>query len=114
VTAYDIGFKCLGAVMLALAWWSRAGGSERARWWTRPSAGDVYGFTSENVALGVLPGLGLILFAGSGYYSWLGPWGSLLLVALVAVGIVIGVLGVFVPVVLRPRWRRRELAGRSQ
>lgn len=81
----------LGGVLVALTVWSWAGHGPGARWWTT-------GFDVDRVALGVLPGAGLLLFG-------LGLVGTAL-AGIELVGLLCWLVAfpVFVIGMIRPRW----------
>jgi len=94
----------LGAALLALTAWSRAGRSPGARWWAR-------GAFSQRAVLLVFPGAGIACLAAaglSGYDS--GDGGARLWLALpAAVGLAAAVWGALllpVPRPLQPQWLR--------
>jgi hypothetical protein len=90
----------MGVALLALAAWAWAGRSARARWW----AGRTFG---PQLALGVVPGLGLILL-GVGVLTLAGPAVALLVALPVLAGLVLEVAGMFavLPRWWGPRWYR--------
>lgn len=97
----------LGVLLVILTAWSWAGRGPGARWW-------LTGFDIDRVALGVLPGIGLLLL-GLGLVGTAAP-------GIEMVGLVCWLLAfpVFVVGMIRPRWwgpgwyREKEQARRSR
>lgn len=95
-----------GCALIAVALWSRAGRSRRARWW----AGRRW---NESAVLCWMPGFGLVLAGAGPLSTWRDPgdstWWSSLLSVLVLVGLVVALWGcLFLPLPkwFTPRWSR--------
>jgi len=95
-----------GAGLLALTAWAWAGRSARARWW----AGRTFG---PQLALGVAPGLGLLL-VGAGVLTAGGAPAALPVAPLLLAGAVLELAGIFalLPGWWGPRWYRQRRRGR--
>jgi hypothetical protein len=88
--------------LLVVTAWAWAGRSARARWWSSRAFGP-------QLALGVVPGLGLILL-GVGVLTLAGTGVAVLVALPVLVGLVLELAGMFalLPRWWGPRWYRRR------
>jgi hypothetical protein len=95
----------IGAGLLAVSAWGWAGRSRQARWWV----GRPFG---PQLALGVAPGLGLIVF-GVGLLTIFGPELTLVVAPPVLLGVVLELAGMFslIPRWWSPRWYRELPTG---
>ena len=92
-----------GVLLLVIFTWSWRGASPRARWWHRDNHG------SDSMAMGVIPGTGLIL-VGVAALRTLPDAVSGVALALITVGGIVVVIGAVVPRLWGPRWYRDYLA----
>jgi hypothetical protein len=103
-TASHVGVVFIGAALIALAVWAWRGPSRRSRWWVRSPFGD-------QVMLGVVPGIGLIVFC-VGLLTVTGPWLTPLIVLPVLFGAALECSVIFarLPRWWGPRWFREMSA----
>lgn len=92
-----------GVLLLVIFTWSWRGTSPRARWWHRDNHG------SDSMAMGVIPGTGLILVGVAALRSLPDAVAAVALV-LITVGAVVVVIGALIPRLWGPRWYRDFLA----
>jgi hypothetical protein len=99
-TAPHVTVVLIGAALLALSVWAWRGRSPRSRWWVRSPFGD-------QVMLGVVPGIGLIVFC-VGVLTATGPWMTLLIALPVLFGAALEFSVIFarLPRWWGPRWFR--------
>ncbi|MGH3448574.1 MAG: hypothetical protein ACRDQA_19790 [Nocardioidaceae bacterium] len=105
----NLAYGGAGAAMLVLFVWSWIGRSRAARWWAKKDL-------SPNIAMGILPGVGLLLASVGTYYVFgenviaITTWTGLL-------GLPIGLVGFCFPQLWAPKWfkqRRREWKMRAR
>ena len=96
-----------GAALLVLFVWSWRGASSRARWWHKDARG------SDSMAMGFLPGAGVVLVAAAGYQV-LPDSVSPLAAFVIVIGVVGGLVGALVPRLWGPRWYRDYLRRRKR
>jgi hypothetical protein len=92
-TASHVVVVIIGAALLGLAIWAWLGRTRRSRWWVRSPYGD-------QVMLGVVPGIGLIVFC-VGLLTLTGPWITLLIALPVLFGAALEFSVIFARL---PRW----------
>ena len=97
------GLLLAGVLLLVLFVWSWRGSTGTARWWHHDARG------SDGMAMGVIPGAGIILVAVAVLRVTPEPVRSLPVVVIVA-GAVVVVVGSVVPRLWGPRWYRAYLA----
>ncbi|UYM07769.1 hypothetical protein [Solicola gregarius] len=96
-----------GVLLLALFAWSWRGTTPRARWWHRDARG------SDSMAMGFIPGAGVVLVAASAYRVLPDALSPIAVFVIVA-GVFGGVLGAVVPRLWGPPWYRDYLARRKR
>lgn len=85
-----------GTIMLVVFVWSWLGRGAGARWWAKPDM-------TPAIVMGILPGVGLLLFA-VGCSRAFGSPVSELAAPFVLLGLVAGVVGFWFPRLWAPRW----------